>query len=806
MNADFPTLRLVAPERIARRNERPRAFPTSPEIIATRQALATRARASIQTASNFLSQLSADQKRAVFLKLEHDGPLSLSGTGLKAIATDDGNFTLAIPTADDLSAYLEKVARFETGAPRAIGADSQSIPNAQQVAPLTNIWPGQARDRVSETLLSNYDALVASESIVIELEISSYLTGSRRQREEIARHFEALMGMLGNGQHGTVYEFEDIEGSRRVVLRCTGAIFKHLVEDPAWLLAASWFEARPRFQTFFEIEQNFAATGLGEFLPPADAASTVCVVDSGVSIENPFLKAVTKEELLRSWVVGQEDNPFDGHGHGSGIASLGAYYALSLADGATNQGKVWIAAARILDENNHLEERLFSTAVGDAIRHFAALGVRIFNLSVNIENRTWTQDQRRTVPHSSWVARSLDKLIRELDIVLVVSAGNVTLQAVNEFIGNELPYPRYLAHEDCALLDPAQSALCITVGSEVSTALIAGDAHAVPLAAIGAPSPITRVGPGISGEMKPELVELDGNLAFDATLGRARHLRSLQIPQASNSIAPVINWAVGTSSAAARVSHKAALILQDLIEMGIANPSATLIKAFLVNSATRAENAAQALDGLVESWPEGRGACAFSAGYGMADATRATWCDDHSVVMWYEGEIDADDIAYFQVPVPAEFVGTAGRKRLTVSVVHHPVVQPRGFGEYLGVGIKWRMFRGDVQKEAVIEAMSIDDTGDTTPGTIPDEMQFEPGITLRSKGAVQFGTYHWTQHRQEFAANHYTLALAARKRWARVVPPTKYAVVVRLADEGKGTEIYSRVQEALVALEVETGA
>ena len=808
MNDDFPALQLTQPEKIGRRNEKPRPVPTDPAIIAARRELANRARAVIAAASVRLTRLTEEQRRAVFLKIEHEGTLDLSGTGLKAIATGDGNFTLAIPTADDLAKYLAKVDKFETEAPRRLGTagDAQMIPNVRQVASLKDIQEGRPADRVSNGLLAQYDALIASNSVTVEIEIASYVVGVRKQAEEIEEHYRALVTLLGGGQHGRIFEHEDIEGTRRVVLQCTGQVFRTLVEAPEWQLAVAWFEERPRFQTFFEIEEQFSADSLGEITAPSLDASIVCVIDSGASVANPFLAPVMRQDLMRSYVLGQENDPSDHHGHGSGMASLAAYFALQLANGAENHGKVWIASARILDRHNRVEDRLFSKVVGEAIRHFVDRGVRIFNLSVNIDNRTWTQDEKRTVPHSSWVARSLDKLVRELDIVLVVSAGNLMLQDVNRFIADNIQYPRYLGHEDCALLDPAQSALSLSVGSEVVTATIAGDVHARALAAIGSPSPITRVGPGIAGETKPELVELDGNLAFNEDMSRARHLRSLQIPQASNSIAPALNWAIGTSSAAARVSHKAALVLEDLVAMGIERPSSPLIKAFLVNSAARSAQSVRALADLDETWPEGEGVRTNATGYGVADARRATWCDDYCVIMWYDGSIAADEIAFFQVPVPSEFIGTNGRKRLTVTVVHHSVVQQRGFGAYLGMGIKWRMFRGDIPKETVIEEMSVDDAGDTTPGDLPDELPFEPRITARSKGSVQHAVLSWTQHRPEFADNHYTLAIAARKRWQRTVPACDFAVVIRLEDEARTTEVYSRVEAALVELQVEAGA
>jgi hypothetical protein len=769
--------------------------------------LALRARTAIGAASQILGNLTAEQRKAVFLKIEHEGALNLSGTGLKAISTDGDAITLAIPTAENLNAYLAKADRFENGAPRHLGrSGAQMIPNAHQIAPLKSIEQGQPIDRVSEGLLSQYDALIESESIILEIEIVSYEIGHRKQHDEIERYFQAVLALLGGGQHGRVFEFEDIEGTRRVVLRCSGAVFKSLVESPEWQLAIAWFEERPTFQTFHEIDQQFSIESLGDFVAPDDDASVVCVIDSGATAQNPFLAPAIRRELMNSYVSGQLDDSSDRHGHGSGIASLVAYYALDLANGAENRARAWLASARILDENNRVEERLFSKVVGDAIRHFSDRGVRIFNLSVNISNRTWTQDQKRTVPHSSWVARVLDNLIRELDIVLVVSAGNLSLEEINNFAAENIPYPRYFEHEGCALLDPAQSALSLTVGSEVVTVIIAGDVHARALASAGAPSPITRAGPGISGETKPELVELDGNLAFNEDSGRARHLRSLQIPQASHAVTPAISWAIGTSSAAARVSHKLALLLQDLRTIGLANPSAPLLKAFLVNSAARTAESQTAMDALCEEWPEGRQACSNAIGYGISDARRATWCDEYSVVMWYEGTIVADDIAFFQIPVPPEFVGTVGRKRLIVTVVYHPVVQSRGFGAYQGMGLKWRMFRGDISKENVIEEMSVDDTGDVTPGDLPDELQFEPRITARSKGTVQHAVFAWTQHRREFAQNHYTLAVAARNRWTRNIPECPFAVVIRLEDEARATEIYSRVVAALVELEAEAEA
>src|SRR5262249_42827288 len=153
-----------------------------------------------------------------------------------------------------------------------------------------------------------------------------------------------------------------------------------------------WFEGRPQFETFISTYENFNIERLGPILSPPDSAPTVCIIDTGITAENPFLKPVIREELFRSFLTDEKDNPFDQHGHGSGVASLAAYYALNLAEGATNQGRVWVASARVLDRNNEGDNRLFSLVLREVVETFVPLGVRIFNLSVGIKNRLWNAE------------------------------------------------------------------------------------------------------------------------------------------------------------------------------------------------------------------------------------------------------------------------------------------------------------------------------------------------------------------------------------------------------------------------------
>ena len=148
-----------------------------------------------------------------------------------------------------------------------------------------------------------------------------------------------------------MFEHEEIKGTCRAVIRCTGQVFQELVEGKKWQNKIVYFDARPEFETFNQILESFNVENLGEFSSPSQDAPMVCIVDSGVTIGNPFIKPVVREDLVRSFLKEEfdKDNPYDECGHGSGVASLVSYYALNLYNNADNKGKVWIASARILN-------------------------------------------------------------------------------------------------------------------------------------------------------------------------------------------------------------------------------------------------------------------------------------------------------------------------------------------------------------------------------------------------------------------------------------------------------------------------
>ena len=354
------------------------------------------------------------------------------------------------------------------------------------------------------------------------------------------------------------------------------------------------------------------------------------------------------------------------------------------------------------------------------------------------------------------------------------------------------PYPQYLIHENSRILDPGQAGLAVSVGSIAAGTMVA-HSPGTAIAFDSEPSPFTRTGPGIKGEAKPDLVEFGGNLVTLADSGLVQPNAATNVVMASHKLSPASAHNHGTSFAAPRVSHKIAVLLQELQELGFGKVSAPLLKAFLVNSAQYGVD----LDDLQDRFGEvGSKQWLQVLGYGRPNSDRATECDEYSMLLFHQGKIESDKVAFFDVPIPANLTESTAGKRITVTLAHYPEVQKWGLESYFGTDLKWRMFRGDVDRGAVLEAMSKDDEVRKEANmetNSPTELGFEHKVTLRSRGAVQHDWIDWKTHKEEYSKNHYTLAIAASKRWARSQDPIPFAVVVRIEDLGGTIPIYAEI-------------
>lgn len=322
-------------------------------------------------------------------------------------------------------------------------------------------------------------------------------------------------------------------------------------------------------------------------------APLATVLDSGVFTGNPLLKSV---------VVAEEDFDTTEHatadmnGHGTGVAGIVVYGDFSTPDeNRIYTPLVRICSAKIMHDEDgdpcFREDVRPEKLVKDAIVYFyKTYGCRIFNLSAGDVGSIYNGGRQL-----SW-ASMLDDLARELDIVIIVSAGNVSDPEIPEFESRKEAMEKVrdqLFAQEHRLIDPATSALSVTVGSisRFSEPAVLRSTGIGPIS-VGLkdyPSVFTRIGKGVNKSIKPDFVDYGGNFSLrQIARGTSRWLKTdqkLMEPTLNHTNDRVFKGYCGTSFAAPHVTHIAAR-LERILETQIdGRPSANLIRAMLANSA-----------------------------------------------------------------------------------------------------------------------------------------------------------------------------------------------------------------------------
>ena len=111
-------------------------------------------------------------------------------------------------------------------------------------------------------------------------------------------------------------------------------------------------------------------------------------------------------------------------------------------------------------------------------------------------------------------------------MVVIVSTGNGQPRG-GEFLEEAVTgYPDYLLEAGNRFFEPAGAMSIISVGSiahgEGFDASFGQEARVRSITKQSQPSPFSRVGPGIGGATKPDVVDVGGTIIFDPTIGRLR--------------------------------------------------------------------------------------------------------------------------------------------------------------------------------------------------------------------------------------------------------------------------------------------
>jgi hypothetical protein len=518
------------------------------------------------------------------------------------------------------------------------------------------------------------------------------------------------------------------------------------------------------------------------------ASEPIGVLDDGIADGHP---------LLRDLVATQQAFPADyawlpiGR-HGTMVTGLCAYgdFEIPLRDGTPLLGAGPIHGARVLEPHPDLQDRTrFATtlpehqAVEEAIRTLhAEHGVRAFNLSINY-------DEPFAGPHVGLLTEQLDNLIRELGIVVVVSAGNLRAS-----VDGALPngwhalndYPDYLLDETARVAEPANAALALTVGS-----IVRSNAPQTPggvarigdraIADIDEMSPFSRTGPGTARSQKPDMVTYGGNWVISDT-GRLDP-NNLGVGVVSTTVPTegrLFHMASGTSFSAPRITRLVADVWETYPEA-----SANLIRC-LVGLACRPTTAAR--DQFDEPDHQRR-----TFGLGTPSREMARESGGNRVVMFFDGRIEPDTVVIHPLPIPPDFATGRSPRRIAAALAFDPPVR-RQRREYLAATMTFDLLRAvTVDQLQDIYRRQEEEREDMLNDR--RRVSLQPGTTRLSSSTLQVREWRPRQLLVDDGDTYYLVITHRRAPWGPDGAQT-YAVAVELIDEGRvQLDLYGLVQQ-----------
>jgi hypothetical protein len=378
---------------------------------------------------------------------------------------------------------------------------------------------------------------------------------------------------------------------------------------------------------------------------------------------------------------------------------------------------------------------------------------------------------------------ALDNLVRELGIVVTVSAGNVAgistrLQAEGLSI-----YPGYLLEDDNRLLEPASSLNSLVVGSLAhGNGLMTGDednADVIALTDVHHPSPFSRAGPGFGDSIKPDLAEYGGTavwLGYASTLSADRAGCGVLTLNA-NYLQSLMTYRHGTSFAAPVAAFKAAMLLSEF-----PGRSANFIRALMGLSTDHPP-------ALVDCVSVASGRESFRhAGYGVVDIGLASASEDHRVVMAIEDSLPVDRFAVYEIPIPTDFQRVKGRRHIKVSLAFDPPMRNTR-KEYMGVKMGYHLVRGKTADDVFDRFRKWDKAEKDANGGEPVfegdswKCKMNPVATLQEAGTLQVGSFVAHKDMSGYGDSYY-LVVRCEGKWAsNLVDEQTFTVAVELWHE-----------------------
>jgi hypothetical protein len=451
---------------------------------------------------------------SLILRVQMSGPLleeEWNRVGLTVLSSDEDRTLVLFSSNDELTEFQRKLDAYGQGVQpgRQNPAFSSFIANVERIAEVA------PRDRIGmrarETGLVDVDDFQVGEAYTVDIEL--WDLGSRALRErkidDIVRYAEA---------RGAEELDRHIGPNLTLVrLQCDGAIARALLSieeiaevdlppEPDLLAAQHIDDALGDVPDVEDLDEN---------------APLIGIIDSGIN-DHPLIEDIIVGSIAVPDTLGTADD----HGHGTfvgGIATFGDLRAQLGAGELVRHAR--LCSAKVIDHtgnfpNRRLTPKLMREAITGLHEQF---GCRIFVISLG--DRTKVVEGGKVGP---W-AQTLDELVRELDIIIIVAAGNRQPRRGMRIEESVTGYPGYLMEPENRLCEPAGGMNIVTVGSVAHgnglSARAQDNVGVRPITEALEPSPFSRAGPGVRGAIKPDFTDIGGTLIYDGPTASSRAVK-----------------------------------------------------------------------------------------------------------------------------------------------------------------------------------------------------------------------------------------------------------------------------------------
>ncbi|WP_073970396.1 S8 family peptidase [Serratia ficaria] len=692
--------------------------------------------------------------------------------GLHVLSHDEDKTLVLFSSNDSLQSLKERINSYSGPIP----ANQKNPAYNNFVGNLTSIETITTSDRIGIRLkedgFASLDDFDENENYIIDVELWDF--GGRVEREAKIESIKNI-AIENNGEFIDSYIGPSISLLR---IKCNLECLNEILEIPE--IYTIDLPPSPDMETSTYLDINLE--NAPEVNDAYENLPVIGIIDSGVN-NHPFLNGA-----LIGGISFLQDEGEDVWGHGTSVAGIAAFgdfrYQLSTGNQLTRYAK--ICSAKVVNNIGRFPDeivipKLMSQAVNELHEKF---GCRIFNISLGDPKAPFNGKR-----NGQW-ASILDDLARNLDILIIVSAGNGNSWGGNpEDAINE--YPNFLLDEKNKFLEPAGAVNVLTVGSlsngDGLPPNLAPYVGVQPTAKIDEPSIFTRTGPGVLGICKPDIVDYGGTAIYDSAIPGIRS--GGNIPEAgmislnNQFLTTLFKTSSGTSVAAPMVANKAAILLKQIPDC-----TANLLRALLVNSSNHPTLNQQRINTLDDNSRNN------IYGNGVPKLRNLISSEDNRVVLYAQDSLRTDYFAVYEIPVTDTFKNTTGKKKIKITLTFDPPVRHTR-KDYLGCEMNFRLIRGKSANEVFDFFKVRDEDGITSEMSQSNNCDLKPGANSRDFSTVQTASVTYERAMKNYG-NTYYLVVRCQAGWADFIQTQRYAIVVEMT-HSQDINIYQTIQQRI---------